>query len=78
VVTLGHKRSTPNAQRPRSNEEGNGEGGITLPASAAIVLPAYRRCFHALALEASAVERRSNLRFARACELTKRTVYNAF
>jgi hypothetical protein len=26
----------------------NGEGGITLPASAAIMLPAYRCCLHAL------------------------------
>jgi hypothetical protein len=36
----------------------DGEGGITLPASAAIMLPAYRCCLHALeALEARAVER---------------------
>jgi hypothetical protein len=49
-----------------------------LPASAAIVVPAYRRCLHALALEASAVERRSNLRFAQTCELTKRRVYDVF
>jgi hypothetical protein len=34
-----------------------GEGGITRPASAARVLPAYGRCLHALALEARAVER---------------------